>query len=80
MITENLKIEGVDEAIASFERLTAAINSACAAIDALNGRGGDVRIRVCGALADVTIKRHAFDGVVSSDSLKDMMRQINRDG
>lgn len=62
MIIEKLETEGVDEAVASFERLTAAINAASAAMDALESRGGNVQIRVCGALAEVNIRQPDDDG------------------
>lgn len=81
MIIEKLEIQGVDDAIASMERLTAAINAASATMDALQSRGGNVRIKVCGQLAHIDIAQHfGMEGAVTPDSVAEMMRQKDRDG
>jgi hypothetical protein len=48
-----VKTNGVDDAVLSLERLTAAINAASAALDAFGERHPDITIKVCGQLATV---------------------------
>lgn len=68
MHIEEIKIEtNANEAAASFERLTAAINAAAAALDALSSRNADISIKVVGTLASVEIKASPESKVTVGD-------------